>query len=226
VNKEARAMRKMALMVLTVIAAAGCERDLPFESTVDQPIAGYRVEGYVTDRLGVPVKNVRIALWYDFDSIDDTTPPSRGLFVDDAAKSVTLRVLDIRNRVVRVLFSGRAPVGELDYPWNNTDSAGKQVPSGVYKMEFRLGGVLRNSYIIIVNGAVSAVTDSLGHYVIPDDNLPVDFSPAPLYSSDGKRFVGNYQITPYIVLDFNLDFLRRTTLTLKKDEITRFDLRI
>lgn len=219
-------MRKMALMVLTVIVATGCERELPFESSVSQPIVGYRVEGYVTDRLGVPVKNVRITLWYDFDPIDDNSPPSRILFVDDPNKSVALRVLDIRDRVIKVLYNGKAPVGELDYAWNKTDSTGKQVPSGVYKMEFRLGGVVRNTYTMIVNGAVSAVTDSLGHYVIPDDNLPVDFSPAPLYSSDGERFVGNYQITPYIVLDFNLDFLRRTSLTLKKDEITRFDLRI
>ena len=219
-------MGDLALVALTAIAVSGCERELPFESSVSQSITGYRVEGYVTDRLGVPVKSVRITLWYDFVSIGNTNPPSHSLFVDDPNKSVVLRVLDIQNRVVKVLYNGRAPVGELDYSWNNTDSVGKQAPSGVYKMEFLLGGFVRNSYTIIVNGVVSAVTDSLGHYVIPNENLPVDFSPAPLYSSDGKRFLGNYQITPYIVLDFNLDFLRRTSLTLKKDEVTRYDLRI
>lgn len=219
-------MRKMALMVLAAIAASGCERELPFESSVNQSITGYRVEGYVTDRLGVPMKNVRIALWYDFVSIGNTAPPSRTLFVDDPAKTVLLRVLDVQNRVVKVLFSGQAPVGELEYVWNNTDSVGKLVASGIYKMEFRLGGAVRNSYTVIINGAVSAVTDSLGHYLIPNDNLPVDFSPAPLYSSDGRRFLGNYQITPYVLLDFNVDVPRRVSLTLKKDEITRFDFRI
>jgi len=219
-------MRKCVLIVMTVMAAWGCERELPFEASVDESISGYRVEGYVTDRLGVPMKNVRITLWYDFFSIGNTNPPSRSLVVDDASKPVLLRVLDIQDRVVKVLFSGQAPLGELEYVWNNTDSVGRLVPSGVYKTEFRLGGVVKNSFTVIVNGAVSAVTDSLGHYLIPNENLPVDFSPAPLYSSDGRRFLGNYQITPYILLDFTLDFPRRVSLTLKKDEITRLDLRI
>jgi len=219
-------MRRMALVALTAIAASGCERELPFESTVTQSISGYRVEGYVTDRLGMPLKDVRVGLWYDFNPIDDSTLPSRDFLVNDSTKPAVVRVLDIQQRMVKVLFDGRAPVGNLELRWSNTDSGGKQVPSGVYKMEFLLGGVLRNSYTIIVNGAVSAVTDSLGHYVIPNENLPVDYSPAPLYASTGERFLGNYRITPFIVLEFNLDVPRRASLTLKKNEITRYDLRI
>ena len=76
-------MRQMALVVLAATAMWGCERELPFESSLGQSINGYRVEGYVTDRLGVPLKNVRIALWYDFNPIDDQTPPVRDFLVDD-----------------------------------------------------------------------------------------------------------------------------------------------
>ncbi len=217
---------RLTLTLLAAVAASGCERELPFESKVNQSITGYQVEGYVTDRFGIPVKNVRVALWYDFSPLGNTIPPSRSLFVDDTGKTVLLRALDNQNRVLKVLFTGRAPVGELDYAWNNTDSLGRKVPSGVYKIEFRLGGVIRNTYTVLVNGAVSAVTDSLGRYLIPNENLPVGFSPVPLYSTDGRRFLGNYQITPFIILEFNLDFLRRVSLTLKKDEITRFDLRL
>jgi hypothetical protein len=218
-------VRKLALALMAALSASGCERELPHEATVSQSITGYQIEGYVTDRLGVPVKNVRIALWYDFNPTDNTIAPSRSLYVDDPSKTVLLRVLDIQNKVVRILFAGRAPVGDLDYRWNKTDSLGKLAPSGVYKIEFQLGGVIRNSYTQIVNGAISAETDSLGHYMIPDKNLPIDFSPAPLYSSDGSSFLGNYQITPFVVLEFHLDFIRRASLTLKRDEITRFDLR-
>ena len=214
------------LVLLAALGSSGCERDLPFEATVDLSIQGYQVEGYVTDRLGVPMKNIRIALWYDFVPLGTNTHHSRSLFVDDPSKTVLLRALDRQRRVVKVVFSGKAPVGELDYSWNNTDSLGRSVPSGVYQVEFRLNNVVRNSYTVIVNGAVTAVTDSLGHYVIGNDNLPVDFAPAPLYSSDGKRFLGNYQIAPYVGLDFQFDLVRRVSVSLKKDEITRTDLRL
>lgn len=215
-----------ALLLLATLGILGCERDLPFEATVDLSIQGYQVEGYVTDRLGVPMRNVRIALWYDFVPFGTNTPPSRSLYVDDSSKSILLRALDLRGRIVKVVYSGKAPVGELDYSWNNTDSLGRAVPSGVYQVELRLDNVVRNSYTVIVNGAVTAVTDSLGHYIIGNDYLPVDFAPAPLYSSDGKRFLGNYKIAPFIGLDFQFDIVRRISVTLKKDEITRTDLRL
>jgi len=215
---------------LVVVAAfggvTGCERDLPYMVPAVQPINGYQLEGYVTDRLGIPVKGLRIGLWYDFDPLDNSTPPSRQFFVDDSNKIARLSVVDLNNRLKRVLYEGRARLGLLDHEWDLRDSLGRLLPTGVYMVNFSMNGISKGSYTVVINGAVTAVTDSLGHYSISNDLLPVGFYPAPLYASDGTRFLGNYRITPFVILEFYLTVHRSVALTLIQDQVTRFDYRI
>lgn len=54
-----------------------------------------------------------------------------------AAGQMTLRVLDIRGRVVRLLVAGYQPAGTGSVQWNGDDKAGKMVPSGLYFAELR-----------------------------------------------------------------------------------------
>jgi hypothetical protein len=220
-----------ALPTWLVVGAAfggvtGCERDLPYMVPAVQPINGYQLEGYVTDRLGIPVKGLRIALWYGFDPLDNSTPPSRQFFVDDSNKIARVSVVDLNNRLKRVLYEGRARLGFLDYEWDLRDSLGRLLPTGVYMVKFSMNGISNGSYTVVINGAVTAVTDSLGHYSISNDFLPVGFYPAPRYTSDGTRFLGNYRITPFVVLEFYLTVHRSVALTLIQDQVTRFDYRI
>ena len=215
----------MAILV-GVAGVLGCERDLPYMTSADQPINGYQIEGYVTDKLGIPIKGLKIALWYDLDYIDSNTPPSRQFLVNDTTAIARVVVLDPQNKVRRVLFQGRAKLGFLDFEFDLRDSAGVLLPTGIYTISFSMGGVTKGSYSQVVNGAVTAVTDSLGHYVIPNELLPIGFYPAPIYAGDGVSFIGNYQISPYVYLEFYLPVHRSALVTLAQDQITRFDYRI
>jgi len=210
------------MAVLAVLGTFGCERELPYEPPHEQPIVGYRLEGYVTDRLGVPLRGVRVGLWYDYEFLDNVVPPVTRFVVDDTTKLVNVQVLDRNRRVRAVLYEGRAPLGELDVKWDQRDNLKVTAPSGVYTVEFSVNGVVKASYSVVVDGAVTATTDSLGHYVIPDENLPVGYLPVPRYGSQ-SRFVGNYRITATVALELYLDIRRGTTLSVTKNQITRRD---
>jgi len=219
-------VREFPLRLMFVVllgGVSGCGRELPFEVPAEKPIVGYQIEGYITDRLGVPLKGVRVGLWYDYEYVDTLRTPSPTFFVDDSTKIARVQVLSRSQRVVAVLFEGRTHVGLVDTQWNKCDAYGNLAPSGIYTVNFSLNGVSRASYAIVVDRAVTAVTDSLGHYVIPDENLPVGFYPVPRYSSADSQFFGNYRITPFVVLELYLDFHRGASLSLTKDQITRRD---
>lgn len=219
-------MRPFGLRLVLVVflgGVLGCERELPYVAPAEMPIAGYQIEGYVTDQLGVPLKNIRIALWYDYEFVDTLRLPSPSFFVDDSTKDVLVRVFDRIQKVEAVLFEGHSPVGPVDTAWNRRDASGNPVPSGVYMVDFSLNGVSRASYTVVVDGAVTAVTDSLGHYVIPDENLPVGFYPVPRYSSLDPTFYGNYRITPLVALELYIGLHPGTSFSLNKDQVTRQD---
>jgi hypothetical protein len=221
-----KALLTWLVVLAGVVSVIGCERDLPFMASADQPISGYQIEGYVTDKLGIPIKGLQIALWYDFDYIDSNTPPSRQFLVDDTTKIARVVLLDSQNRLRRVLYQGRAKLGYLDFEFDLRDSDGVLLPTGIYTVSFSIDGITKGSYTQVINGAVTTVTDSLGHYVISNEFLPVGFYPAPIYAGNGVTFIGNYQISPYVILEFYLTVHRSASVSLTKDQITRFDYRI
>ena len=201
----------------------GCQRELPFQASAEQPIVGYQIRGYVTDHLGVPLRGVRVAVWYDYGFVDTLQPPSTAFFLDDPSKNVEVRVLDRYQKLIAILIEGRPPLGPLNVDWDKKDAFGRLVPSGVYTVELTLSGVHKASYTVIVDGAVTAVTDSLGYYSIPDQNLPIGFYPVPRYSSYDSQFIGNYIITSSITLELYLDTHRGTSVSVTKNQITRYD---
>ena len=206
--------------------AIGCERDLPYMAPADQPINGYQLEGYVTDKLGIPVKGLKIALWYDFDYVDSDSTQSRQFVVDDSTKIARVVVLDMQHRLKRVLYQGKASLGALDYEFDMRDSTGLLLPTGIYTVSFTLGGVQRASFLDVIDGMVTAITDSLGHYIITNDFLPVGFYPAPIYAGDGYTFIGNYEVASDVALEFYLPTHRSVSVTLTQNQVTRLDYRI
>lgn len=202
-----------------LIVIVGCQRDLPYEAPAETPISGYQLEGYVTDHFGVPLKGVGVQLWYDYEFVDTLHSPNPVFYVDDPAQIARVEVLSRNKRIINVLYDGHSNVGLLDTEWDKRDAFGRPVPSGVYTVDFSMNGVSRSSYTVMVDGAVTAVTDSLGHYLIPDENLPVDFYPVP-------RSDGNYRITSLVSIQLTLEIPRGTSLTLTKDQVTRFDFTI
>jgi hypothetical protein len=208
-------VRVLSLSLLLVMLL-GCERELPYETPAEKPITGYQLEGYVTDRLGVPLRGVRVGVWYDYEFVDTLHTSIPSFFVDDSSKVARVQVLSRNKRIVDVLFDGRSNVGYLDYEWDKRDATGNFAPSGVYTVDFSMNGLSRQSYSVVVDGAVTAVTDSLGHYLISDENLPVGFYPV-------QRTNGSYRITPLIGLELYVDVHRGTSLTLVKDQVTRRD---
>ncbi len=49
-----------------------------------------------------------------------------------ASEPVTLRILDVRGRVVRTLLDGVSSPGEVRITWDGRDDEGRQVPAGIY----------------------------------------------------------------------------------------------
>jgi hypothetical protein len=53
-----------------------------------------------------------------------------------ASSSVTLRVYDVRGRMVKSLIDGFVPAGLVTAQWDGVDNAGRPAPSGIYFYEF------------------------------------------------------------------------------------------
>jgi hypothetical protein len=62
-------------------------------------------------------------------------------FHADATTRLRLRVLDVRGRLVAVLFDGFAPRGPRSVTWPGTDASGRRSPAGAYVIVLEGGGV-------------------------------------------------------------------------------------
>jgi len=203
-----------------------CERDIPPVAEPAETI-GYQIEGFVLDRLGNPVRGLPVAVYYDYEQVDNGPPPSKVFKASDLTAIVRVTVFDSNDRPLVTLYQGRPNAdGELEIDWDQQDAFGNPVPSGAYTVEYIVGGQTKMSYPVVVSGNVVATTDTTGRYIIPDQYLPVDFYPVPLYSADSSSYLGNYRITPYVVLEFRLQPSRYGYVILTKDQITRLDLKL
>jgi hypothetical protein len=70
-----------------------------------------------------------------------------GLF---AARTVELRVLDVRGRVVRTLVEGELAPGNHERSWDGLDDGGRAVASGVYAVLLEVGGERRVRKLVVV----------------------------------------------------------------------------
>jgi hypothetical protein len=54
-----------------------------------------------------------------------------------STSGVTLRIFDVRGRLVRTLVDGKRESGEYTEPWDGRDDAGKRLGSGVYYVRLK-----------------------------------------------------------------------------------------
>ena len=188
------------LFALGALALLSCDRPMPQEITF-QPTVGYQISGRIEDRFGVPMEGVEIYPYYDLTYASSDTAPRREYEVRDSITFVRMQVLDPRDSVVRDLGSGWVAPGFLLAEWDRTDEAGIEVPSGVYRVCYVVGGEIAGSYPVLVEGTLTARSDSSGAFTLWDHQLPMGFSPVPLYSWDSTVFYGTYSVAEVVILD-------------------------
>lgn len=78
-------------------------------------------------------------------------PSTRLRFELPAAAPVTLRLLDVRGRVVTTLLdAARRAAGQHAVAWDGRDSSGTPQASGVYLAELRVAGAVRTARIVLL----------------------------------------------------------------------------
>jgi immune inhibitor A len=70
---------------------------------------------------------------------------------DLAARTTTLRIFDVRGRLVRVLPHAAVPAQTARFRWDGTDRAGGHVPSGIYWAQVQWGTQRAQSKLIVVH---------------------------------------------------------------------------
>jgi hypothetical protein len=63
---------------------------------------------------------------------------------------LTVEVYDISGRIVRTLYNGNAPTGDLSIPFSLTDSSGNRLPAGVYPVVARSGGQTAVTRLVVL----------------------------------------------------------------------------
>lgn len=215
------------VFVFMAVVVSGCEREIPIASIGDPEISGYRIEGTLTDRLGNPYSGIPVQLFYDYEFVDGNDPPSKAFDVTEPSKIISVGVYDRNDHLKRFLFIGRAERGSFVVLWDQKESNGVLAASGVYTVRYIVDDQVKKSYPVTVSGSITARTDSLGKFTIPDDNLPIDFYPVPLYNSDNSVYYGNHRIIPYVVLQFALaeNNNRSVYLRVEKNRVTHIDVK-
>ena len=64
--------------------------------------------------------------------------------------SVSLKVYDLRGRVVNTLVAGPKPAGEHAVVWEGVDVQGRAVGSGVYFVRFEAGEIAQSQRIVLI----------------------------------------------------------------------------
>jgi hypothetical protein len=206
------------LMVILVLSA-GCDRQIPILE--NSSIVGYEVQGTVTDQIGNPVPNVDVFLDYTANLVGADTAPTRRYFVPDPSVPVQTVVVNWSKQVIRVLTPLQSYFGWYQEFWDGKDSTGSVPPSGIYYIEYVVGGAVKFSYNQLVSGGQVATTDTKGQYTIPIQYLPVDSASVPDFSAYDSSYVGNLLISNDVILTFQYPtHIQQVERTLNKGQVT------
>jgi hypothetical protein len=205
--------------LMLLLLFAGCERQIPILENAS--INGYQIQGTVTDQIGNPVPNVSVFLDYTGDVVYTDTGATRRFFVPNPAVPVQAVVENWNNQVIRVLTPLQNYYGWYQVLWDGNDSTGSAAPSGIYYVEYLVGGSIKFSYNQLVSGGKVATTDALGQYTVPIQYLPVDSSSVPLFSSYDSTYTGNLVIASDVILTYQYpNHVQQIARTLGKGQVT------
>jgi hypothetical protein len=205
------------LFCILLIALFSCREIIPVET--EEKISGYQINGSVTNQSGTPIQNVNVVLYYDTEEISDTQMDTATAFVTDTSQIVTVEIFNVNNILVKKIFFGKMNIGLVPQLfWNGLNDKGDEVVSGYYIMRYKIDSSVVKESPLIVDGHVSARTDSIGRFIISNDCLPV----GKIYDRYlQNNFQGAYIISPSVVLtliDGNLE--RSGRVYLNKNAIT------
>ncbi|HOZ02185.1 MAG TPA: hypothetical protein PLG20_10230, partial [Candidatus Syntrophosphaera sp.] len=62
----------------------------------------------------------------------------------------TLRVFDVKGRLIKILADGILDFGSHSYVWDGTDFRGERVGSGIYFYRFDFGGNVETRKMILL----------------------------------------------------------------------------
>ena len=210
-----------------VLSLSSCERPVPFVDGPGEEMDGYGIEGKVMTSLGQPLEHVAVLMSYDLQYLDSNPPPPREYVVPPPGQFVTVAVYDSENRIVRTIAAQQMEAGSTLVLWDQLDDAGGDVPAGLYEVRYMVNDEVKRKYPVIVEGTPTAFTKSDGTFLIPAGNLPIGFSPLPLYSRTGQIFYGNYRVGSEVYLEFRADSRSTSaSVVLRQNRLTRLDIRL
>jgi hypothetical protein len=186
------------LAIIIFIIFNGCNRDSIVQENIST--TGYQIQGKVIDRYRNPVAGAEIKLFYDYGYLNSDQPPSKDCYIDNDTTIVTVVVYDRNDNPIRILLQRKQPIGNLKIEWDQRDTLGTTVPSGLYWIRYYVGTNMKHEYGEVVEGGRVAMTDALGQFTVLDFNLPIGYQPVPGYSLDGQTFYGNYEILSTVFL--------------------------
>lgn len=202
-----------------------CEREIILNDPALK-INGYGIEGHVFDRFGNPIPDVDVYLDYGTRFVNNGPEPSKVYTVTGSPENITVLVYTRAGSLYRTIGTYSGITGPFSIDWDKLKQSNEPALPGVYSVRYQVGSNERLSYPVLVYNTQITRTDSTGRYSVTDQNLPVDFYPIPEYSSNGT-FIGNYQITNEVYLQFSSSqgSILRSLLTVK-DQLVQFDVRL
>jgi hypothetical protein len=149
-----------------------CREIQPFQPVTT--IQGYRLDGIVTSANGIPLGDVQVILFYYYDYYSTTPLDTQKVIVQSTTRVVDVAIYTASHVFVRQLYFGYHAPGPLSpISWDGLDANGMNVPSGKYLMRFALDSVVIKYSTIIIDGNITATTDSTGKFSIGNGHLPV-----------------------------------------------------
>lgn len=209
----------MALLILT-----GCRDHNPLDARI--AIDGYRIVGTVMDGLNSPIAGVQIRLYYGMDFVSGSPVPERAYTLQSPPEEVEIRVFDNAGNQVRMLFADTVSAPNIFVSWDKQNDAAVPVPSGVYEVRYISSGTVRHTYTVLVDGNISATTNTEGVFVIPQELLPIGLHPVPVYSGNDS-FLGNFAIQNLVRLQATVGSTNYSQwITVDRNRITRVLVRV
>lgn len=161
---------------LVVVAVSGCAfacRDIqPFQPL--KLVNGYELHGIVLTAGGLPVNNVDVWLYYNYDLVSTTPIDTQRMIVTNTSTLVDVAVYTASLNRVRELYLGTLPVGPVPHIlWDGRNDTGAFMPCGRYLIRYALDAVVVKYSTEILEGTRTATTDSSGRFTISNDRFPI-----------------------------------------------------
>jgi hypothetical protein len=215
-------VRGFAIGLLSLFSFS-CREILPVQ--VSQPIQGYRLEGTVTSLNGVALQDVNIRLLYNYDYVGSQPVDTQVVRINNQTDIVDVAVYTPSGQFIRQLFLGAHAPGPLArFWWDGKDRFGADVASGEYYIRYTVGGAVIKNSVLVIDGRISAVSDSAGHFSLGPERLPVGVVFDGYYSD--RTYDATYAVNAAIDIVLQKASLQKLyrQISLQKNSVTTIAL--